>query len=193
MVSESVQPSTIPVTRSPKTTQRRFPAALKPLPNLLTQVAVIAEDATRVVEFVGGADEPDRRRSFAEPFDVDPLSVFPRRFRNGLGVRTAFDNPGHALAETTQNLVPRLRTPLVLDGFVLVSAVFDYDRRDGEQMRNIRNARALPLLLSVELRSEHKGVLKTAGHWERHSAHYPTSHPVDNHSHLSAGSPLHCL
>ena len=97
------------------------------------------------------ADEPDRRRSFAEPFDVDPLSVFPRRFRNGLGVRTAFDNPGHALAETTQNLVPRLRTPLVLDGivqqcrdgFVLVSAVFDYDRRDGEQMRNIRNARAL--------------------------------------------------
>ena len=48
-------------------------------------------------------------------------------------------------------------------------------------------------LLSVELRSEHKGVLKTAGHWERHSAHYPTFHPVDNHSHLSAGSPLHCL
>ena len=97
--------------------------------------------------------------------------------------------------------VPRLCAPLVLngivqqcrDGFVLVSAVFDYDRRDGEQMRNIRNARALPLLLSVELRSEHKGVLKTAGHWSRHTAHYPTAHPVDNHSHLSAGSPLHCL
>ena len=56
------------------------------------------------------------------------------------GVRTAFDNPGHALAEATQNLSPRLCAPLVLngivqqcrDGFVFVSAVFDYDRRDGE-------------------------------------------------------------
>ena len=49
-------------------------------------------------------------------------------------------NPGHALAEVAQNLVPRLCAPLVLDcivqqcrdGFVLVSTVFEYDRRGGE-------------------------------------------------------------
>ena len=96
--------------------QRPFFAGHKPLPDFLAQVAVVAEDAARVVEFVGGDDEPDRRERFPELRDVDPLSLFPRRLRNDFGVRTAFDNRGHAPAETAENFFPRLRAALVLNG-----------------------------------------------------------------------------
>ena len=48
----------------PVVPQRPFLPSLKPFPDLLAQVAVVAEDAARVVEFVGSADEPVNRPGF---------------------------------------------------------------------------------------------------------------------------------
>ena len=50
--------------------KRPFPATHEALPDFLAQSPVIAENAARIVELVGGADELDRRRLVANSCDV---------------------------------------------------------------------------------------------------------------------------
>ena len=74
------------------------------------------------------------------------------------------------------------------DGFVLVSAVLDHDRCDGEQVRDIGDVGAPSPLLAVQLCGENKSVFKTAAHRYRHTPHYSAAHPVDNYGWLPACS-----
>ena len=46
------------------------------------------------------------------------------------------------------------------DGFVLSSAILDDDSRDGQQVADVRNSRALARLISMQLMRENQGVFK---------------------------------
>ena len=165
------------------------PPAPEPLPDLVAHQLVVEKDGAGVVQLVGDAHAQHLGRLGLEPFQVGALALIPGRLGPHLGVTAGADDGRDPLAKPVADLLEARSVSAILqrvvqqggDRLVLGTAVLQHQRRDAEQVRQIRHIAALSTLAGMDIGGVHKRVGEAAGEHKRDAIERRPAHSPDGH------------
>ena len=159
--------------------ERAVALALEARPNIVTVHVIVADDRPHIVQFVRGRNQAHGLARVLEMREVVFLAIAPRQFVFGIfdqavaaSQHDLADRVTEARADFGERRFPAAVFSRVMqqraDRLVLIRAVFQRDRGDTEDVRDVRNAGALtPLALMDVVRVRHRG-RKPLGRRQRH-------------------------
>lgn len=140
--------------------ERALFAAFEARPDFIPDGAKVAEYFASVVDFVGGGDQADVGRRFADMPQIIFFALAPGRLGVGKGVAAALDDARDAAAELVADLGETRAASLVFDrvveeggdGGVLVTTVFKDDGSDAQEVPDVGTGGAFARLAGVQPR-----------------------------------------
>ena len=150
---------------------RRAGAGAEAVPERLAERAVVEQDRARVVELVGERDAQLVRLLVGDRLEVLGLAPAPRRLGLALAVGVRLDDPRDVVAELVADALEHRPPAAVLDRVVqqradrlgLAPAHLEHERRDAEQVRDVRDRRALAQLPAVVLGGQQQRAVEALG------------------------------
>src|SRR5581483_4711395 len=89
-------------------------SAVKPLPERFPDLAIVQENGTAVVQFVGRRYEPDVIVRLRKPAQILFFSFSPGRLEIGVGIGATVDNVGHSFSKAPREVDKHRSTAAIL-------------------------------------------------------------------------------